>query len=497
MVSLLWALAACHTLPAGDPKRPDVVLISIDSLRRDHLSSYGYKRDTTPALDALAKDGQRYTQAISGSPWTLPAHMTMMTGLWPTEHQVIEDDRKLADEVPMIAERMQAAGYATAGFVSAIYVSKDYGFARGFGVWNDFGLSEKMSLAHAVRTPELVKSALDWGKSLPADQPAFLFLHTYDAHYPYDPPEPWNTKYNPAIPEKKLAYRTWEYYKKHPLSKRRLRELTAQYDESIRFVDDSLKPLIATWSWDRNVVFIVTADHGEELGERGSWGHAHTLYREALNVPLIVSGTGIEAGVRKDRVGHIDVAATIAGIAGLPWDIGDGRDLRNPVPDRPFWLETSRFSSSQLGLIDGPAAAPTALLMDLERRTSERYDLKADPKQKHPLEPPEAGMEKRILSHVGEPWTLLGGQLRSTGAVVQSGQRILGDLVAPATFGMWPPDARLTLTDEAQTSTDVQGNLGQADPRLHWSGSPTAAAVSILPEVKQSLEALGYTDADP
>jgi arylsulfatase A-like enzyme len=517
MVSLLWALAGCHTLPAGDPKRPDVVLISIDSLRADHLSSYGYKRDTTPALDALAKDGQRFTNAISGSPWTLPSHMTMMTGLWPTEHQVIEDDRKLADEVPVIAERMQAAGYATAGFVSAIYVSKDYGFARGFGVWNDFGLSEKLSLAHAVRTPELVQNALDWGKSLPENQPAFVFLHTYDAHYPYEPPKPWNTKYNPAIGKKKLAYRTWNYYKDHPLSKRRLRQLTAQYDESIRYIDDSLKPLIATWAWDRDVVFIVTADHGEELGERGSWGHAHTLYREALNVPLIVSGAGIEAGVRTDRVGNIDLAATIAAIAGVPWDIGDGRDLRSPVPDRPFWPETSRFSSNQLGLIDGPASAATALLVDLERQTSERYDLGADPKQKRPLTQAAPDMEQRIYAHLGEPWTLLAGQLQSTGALVQRGARITTTLVAPATFGIWPPDARLTLSDAPQSTAgvatteaptteaptteaptaEVLGTLGQADPRVRWSGPATAAPVTIRPEVKQSLEALGYTDAAP
>ena len=229
-------------------------------------------------------------------------------------------------------------------------------------------------------------------------------------------------------------------------------------------------------------------------------------------MPLIVSGTGIEAGVRTDRVGNIDLAATIAAIAGVPWDIGHGRDLRSSVPDRPFWPETSRFSRNQLGLIDGPASAATALLLDLERQTSERYDLGADPKQKRPLPQAAPDMEQRIYAHLGEPWTLLAGQLQSTGALVQRGTRIATTLAAPATFGMWPPDARLTLSDAPQSTagvstteaptteaptTEVQGTLGQADPRVRWSGPATAASVTMRPEVKQSLEALGYTDAAP
>lgn len=490
-VALALALAGCHTLPRGDPARPDVVVISIDSLRPDHLGSYGYKRDTSPTLDALASRGQRYTHAISGSPWTLPSHMTMMTGLWPTEHQVIEDDRQLAPTVPTLAERLKARGYATAGFVSAIYVGGGYGFARGFDTYQDFGLSEPASLGHQVRTPELVTAALGWAKTLPEDQPAFLFLHTYDVHYPYSPPEPWNERYNRVLAPKELAYRKWEYFKAHPVGKRRMKDLVAQYDECIRFVDDSLEPLIKTWQWDRDVVFIVLADHGEEFGERGSWGHAHTLYAEALDIPLIVSGTGVTAAVRDERVGNIDVAATAAAVAGAEWGIGDGVDVRGDVPARTFWPETSRFNSAKLGVIAGPSDHATAALFDLAVRTAERFDLAKDPRERKPL--PVRGELSVLAAHLGEPWELTSGALHSPAALFSGGARV-DSVTGPARFAVWPPDASLELDD----APAVPGTFGSIPGRLTWSGVQTAAPRVLADAVKAQLEALGYVDgADP
>ncbi len=491
VVGILAALA-CHTLPAGDPKRPDVVLISIDSLRPDHLSSYGHKRDTSPTIDALAEDGLRFTHALSASPWTLPSHMTMMTGLWPTEHQIIEDDRRLTSSVPVIAERLQSAGYATAGFVSAIYVGADYGFNRGFDTYNDFGLTERASIGHAVRTPELATAALDWAKALPPGEPAFLFLHTYDVHYPYDPPEPWNERYNRVMSERELGYRTWHHYVKKPVRKDRMKGLIAQYDESIRYVDDSLEPLIDTWQWDRDVVFIILADHGEEFGERGSWGHAHTLYSEALDIPLIVSGTGIPAAVRDDRVGNIDIAATIAGIAGIPWGIGDGVDVRQPVPDRPFFSETSRFQSNKLGIVDGPANAATACVVDLAADQREQFDLAADPREKTPSAVRCDPLEKRIYDHLGEPWTIPLGALTTPGALFQRGLR-LGGVAGPGAFGLWPPDAALTVTLDGVGYPPVSGTLGFVPGPLQWSGVQTAEPRALTADLKAQLEALGYS----
>lgn len=496
MVALLALLAGCRTLPPGDDAHPDVVLISIDSLRRDHVHAYGYRRDTTPTLDRLAERGARFTRALSASPWTLPAHMTMMTGLWPTEHGVVESDRRLAEGVPTVAERLKAGGYATAAFTSTIFVSGDYGFDRGFDTYADHDLTEKQNLAHAVRTPQLVTEAMDWARKLPEHTPAFVFLHTYDAHYPYAPPEPWNTKYNRALSDKDLRYRTYDWFQAHPLSKRKLRALTAQYDESIRYVDDSLKPLIDTWSRDRNVVFIVVSDHGEELGERGSWGHGHTLYREVLQVPLIVSGAGIPAGVRSERVGHLDLAATIAGIAGVPWGIGDGRDLREPVPDRPFWPETSRFTSNQLGLVDGPAAAATATLWDGASGAVRQYALGTDPKEKHPLATPDPAAAARILAHLGTPWHVDAGQVSSTGVLVTGGAAA-SNVTGPADFGGWPPDATLTWTAADGTATTVAGDLAALPDGVRHAGPIRAAPYALSTGARQALEALGYTEPTP
>jgi arylsulfatase A-like enzyme len=116
---VLLVLAGCApALPAGDPTRPDLVLVSIDSLRADHLGAAGYERDTSPFLDRLAREGLHFTDARSASPWTLPSHTTMLTGRWPWEHGVVEDSLRIGEGTPLVTERLAAAGYRTAGFVS-------------------------------------------------------------------------------------------------------------------------------------------------------------------------------------------------------------------------------------------------------------------------------------------------------------------------------------------------------------------------------------------
>ena len=187
MVIFLAACTSSTTLPAGDPTRPDIVLVSIDSLRADHLGSYGYERPTSPFLDRLAADGQRFTRARTATAWTLPSHLTMLTGLWPTQHGVIEDHLALAEDVPLIQERLRAAGWATGAFVSSIYVSRVFGFARGFDLFQDWGITTATNLDHPIRASDVVDAALGWAASAGEDKPIFLFLHTYDVHYPYLP----------------------------------------------------------------------------------------------------------------------------------------------------------------------------------------------------------------------------------------------------------------------------------------------------------------------
>ena len=152
---LLTALAVSPALAGGD--RPNVVLISIDTLRADHLSAYGHDRETSPFFDQLAAEGVRYSFARSASPWTLPAHTTMLTGQLPLTHKVVDDELRLPAEVPVLPELMQQQGYATGGFVGTLYVSRVFGFDRGFDRFEDFDIhTEKANLGGGTTATDVV-----------------------------------------------------------------------------------------------------------------------------------------------------------------------------------------------------------------------------------------------------------------------------------------------------------------------------------------------------
>lgn len=494
LVGLLLALGGCTakapSLPAGDPARPDIVLLSVDSLRPDHLGAYGYARPTSPALDALAARGLRFTNARAASPWTLPSHLTMLTGRWPTEHLVVDDVLALSPNVPMIQERLAAAGWATAGITSTVYVSKLFGFARGFDHWNDGGITEKDNLDHPVHLDAQVDEALTWARSLPAGKPAFLFLHSYDAHYPYLPPSPWNTTFDPARSTKEVRYRTWAWYKQHPLSPEALQLQVDQYDECIAWLDAAVGRLVA--GWDRPVTFLVVADHGEELGDHGSWGHAHTLYPEVMDIPLLMAGPGIPTGVRDDRVGTIDLAATIAALAGVEGLGGDGRDLRAPVPPRPFYEETSRFKTRRLSISEGSLR----LDLDLSRGDAALYDHAADPGEHTDVaasRPDEVDrLSRAVFTHLGTPWSWVQGRLWTNGIVVRDGARE-PQPAPPGDIAIWPPTADLMVEGGPRRrvilTPDLPGTLAFRGPR-------PAVDVTVGADVRAQLEALGYVQGD-
>lgn len=494
MLLPLPLLAACGgPLPPGDATRPDIVLVSIDSLRADHLGAYGHERPTSPFLDELAAGGLRFADARTASPWTLPSHMTMLTGKWPAEHQVIEDDLALAPDVPLIQERLAAAGWATAGFVSTIYVSKIYGFGRGFSLFHDYDITEKNNHQHAAPAPKVLGDALAWMKER-RDEPAFVFVHLYDVHYPYEPAEAFAGKFDPPAPAAALRYKNYRFYQRHPLSRARLDQLGAQYDECIAWVDEELRRFRAAWTRSgRPVTFVVTADHGEELGERGSWGHAHTLYREALHVPLIVNGPGIAPAVREETVGTIDLAPTLAAIAGIgPWD-GPGLDLRGPVPARPWFADTARFDSARLSVEEDG----WRLDVDLARRARSLYDVRKDPRETHDLERTEpdraSALEARLAAHLGEAWTLERGAVTTDGFLWQGGARKGQRLDTPGTFGLYPSDA--TVVVEGGASTQGVAKAPRAGP-VRYDGPVRATAITLSDETRAQLEALGYVQGE-
>ncbi len=466
VVVLFSAFYGCGsaTLPAGDPTRPDVILVSIDSLRPDHLGSYGNARQPSPFLDGLASAGLRYTEARAHSPWTLPSHTTMLSGRGPLEHEVVEDTRRIPADLPLVQEALGGAGYSTAGFVTTVYVSDTFGFERGFSHFEDYGIGRAENLKRTVNAETVVDDALTWARTAEG-KPVFLFLHFYDVHYPYLPPEPWNLKYDKPGSKKSTRYRSYEWTLKNPLSADRLAHLQAQYDESIAYVDDQLARLGAAWAKSgRRVSWVVTADHGEEFGEHGGWGHAHTLHPEVMRVPLVVSGAGVDTpAVREERVGVVDVAATLAGLAGVPFP-SSGVDVRGAVPVRDQVFETSRFDSARLGLW----SAGRRIDLDFTRDAQVVYgDVDAD--ESTPLAADPA-LEALAWAAVGERWTAT-GPVTTRGWLHAAGVGTTHRWDGPGPFALYPPDALV----------DGPATRAAAPP-----------SVTLTEDTREQLRALGY-----
>ena len=297
-LAALLALAACgsdseRAGSAAQTAPARFVLVTIDTLRADRVGCYGAEDAATPTLDALAERGVRFETAIAPTPLTLPSHATLLTALDPPDHGVRSNGRfRLPDELPTLSERMQASGYATAAFVSAFVLDRRFGLARGFDHYDDrLGVQSPEAGVAARTADQTVDVALAWLENAP--ERFFLWLHLYDPHAPYEPPEPLRT-----------------------------RHLGRLYEGEIAFADAQLGRLLAAidarFPADGTVV-IATSDHGESLGEHGEPTHAFTIYDATQRIPLLMAGPGLPAGtVVSGLVRLADVAPTVLELAGAP-----------------------------------------------------------------------------------------------------------------------------------------------------------------------------------
>lgn len=321
--------------PAAET-RPNVVMISIDTLRADHLSCYGYTRPTTPHLDALAARGVRFANASAQASWTLPSHMSLMTSQYPHVHGVENDEQALAEEATTLPEVLAAHGYETAAFISWVYLGAQYGFAQGFDEYTELLPPEHLvdsETGAAYRAEEVTDHAIRW-LNKPRTEPFFLFLHYFDPHISYEPPPPYDRLFDPAY--EGAARGTFAWLKQYikglhhepaQIDARDLAHITALYDGEIRYTDEHLGRLFD--ALERTVgldecLLVVTSDHGEELFEHGSMeGHQWTLYEETVHVPLIFSlpGAPDPGRIVQTPVELIDVAATILNLLDIarPW----------------------------------------------------------------------------------------------------------------------------------------------------------------------------------
>jgi choline-sulfatase len=319
-----------HRGPAA--VRPNVLLVSIDSLRSDHLHSYGYERATSPTIDRLAAGGTRFETVVAPASWTLPSHMTLLTAKPPSEHGVTSNDQRLKPGTVTLAEAFRRAGYATAGFVAAPYLLSMYGFDQGFDLYDDsIAQVPRFESLKGVTSPKSValitRYLEDWSKG-GRRKPFFVFFHLWDVHFDYNPPPPYDSMFDPDY-EGNVTGVLLDRSINRNMNPRDLAHVVALYDGEIRYTDEHLGEVLETLRklgiLDDTIV-VVTADHGEEFFEHGRKGHGQALYDETLLVPLVIRyPRAVAAGrVVSDQVRLMDVAPTVLELAGVPAPAGFG-----------------------------------------------------------------------------------------------------------------------------------------------------------------------------
>ncbi len=284
-------MAGCRgEAPAPAPVPPSILIVTLDTTRADAIGPEAIGV-STPAFDALVARGRVFRQAYATAPETLPSHASMMTGLYPAGHGVHENGRALASAHAVAAERLKAAGYETAAFLSAYVLGRQFGLARGFDVYD-----ADMAPALERNSRETTDRAIAWLERA-SDKPRFLWVHYFDPHTPYDPPAPFASRL------------------KAPLAR-------AAYLGEISAMDEQLGRLVA--AFDRHAVsarrppaFIVAADHGEGLGDHGEATHGNLLYQSTMHVPMVMAGPGIAAGSVGAPVSTRRIFHTLLDFAGL------------------------------------------------------------------------------------------------------------------------------------------------------------------------------------
>jgi len=368
---LLAVLLSSGWAAAVPPRRaaPNVILITIDTLRADHLGCYGATDVKTPTLDALARDGVVFERAISQVPLTWPSHAAILTGTYPFQNGVQDfTGQPLDPRFRSVAQVFKQQGYATGAVVSAFVLDRSWGLSRGFDFYDD-AFSAQAFLHKDVglvdrKAGESVTHAISWLQK-PARRPFFFWLHLYDPHSPYDPPEPFHTQ-----------------YRSHP------------YDGEIAYADHELGRLIAWLKQNRlydRTAIVVLSDHGESLGEHGEKEHGFFVYNSTVHIPLIVKPPA-DSGFRPGRVSApvetVAVAPTLTRLAGMkdeiqkqfphPGLLGNKAESEDAAYSESFYAFSS-FGWSPLH------ALQTSRYHYIQAPTRELYDVIADPQEKNNL----------------------------------------------------------------------------------------------------------------
>ncbi|RME40536.1 MAG: tetratricopeptide repeat protein [Planctomycetota bacterium] len=350
------------------PRFPNILLISIDTCRADYLGCYGQRWNLTPNIDRFAHRATRFAEATSPVPMTLPAHCSMLTGLIPPAHGVHDNlFAHLPDSVTTLAERLKPLGYTTAAFVGAFVLDPRFGLAQGFDTY-DAKFDESLTFMAGYperRAKDVTDAALAWLQQH-ADERFFLFVHYYDPHHPYRAPSPFDLK-----------------FAEHP------------YAAEVAYTDSEigrlLKHIEASGLFD-DALILITADHGEGLGQHGEAVHGIFVYRSTTHVPLLIKmpRQTSERVIDSAKVGLIDIVPTVLSVLKLevPPDLS-GKSLLpylqgKPPPPRERYIYSESLSGTKYGL-NALFALEGLRWKFIQTTRPELYDLRADPDETHDL----------------------------------------------------------------------------------------------------------------
>lgn len=367
LLLLLVCLVGVAELRAAADSRPNVILITIDTLRADRLGCYGYAEAHTPNIDQVARAGARFTRAYTPVPITLPAHAALFTGSTPMATSMHDfSGNKLPADAVTLARVLREHGYATAGFVGSAVLDSRFGLNQGFETYFDhfdFSRLLETNLDQMERRGDLVADeALGWLKRRPLrpGQPLLLWVHLYDPHFPYAPPEPYASR-----------------YRNNP------------YDGEIAFDDAQVGRLLNFLKQQKlfdNSVIVVAGDHGEGLGEHGEQTHGFFIYNSTLRVPLIIKIPGIAPRVVGDEVSLVDVMPTLLQALKIPVPAGvQGRSLLGRILGRPAASPSQLYGETYLPLLHFRWSQLRSLqsrgMKYVDAPRPELYDTRTDPRE--------------------------------------------------------------------------------------------------------------------
>ena len=405
IILLLTVLTVLMSISCRTEEQINVLLILTDTVRADHLSCYGYHRNTTPHIDSLAAAGTIAELCQGQASWTLPAMTTIMSAVSTVVHgagRTSTGFHGISPDVPWLPLSFNREGYRTAAFFNVMFMNADFGFHRGFQHFDCQGVASGNSLRKAGPTVDDFLAWLDTGNQ---DKPFFAAVHFYDPHIPYRAPEPflsmytdpdYNGEYGDSWGEGITEMMDVNSGETVPSSSD-MHNLIALYDGELTYMDSEIGRMLSelrSRGLAENTLIILVGDHGEEFLEHGGIEHGRTLYQETTHVPLIMAGPGFNGGrVISQSVAQLDIAGTIASVTGVEFTTMEPSlnltGIINPAREIPASGVLWRPEGNLVSIVSNN----NKLIWSVEDDSLEAYNLAADPLEQELVTPEIAMIE--------------------------------------------------------------------------------------------------------